>query len=56
MLFLKTNFHREMKSYVQDFKEKIDKQEDQTEIFKSFENICSILNAGCQFLNFPVQI
>lgn len=47
---------REMKSYCQDFREKLDSEQEHAEIWKCFDNICRVLNTGCQFLNFPVQI
>lgn len=47
---------REMKSYCQDFKEAVSRQDSEEEIYKSFDNISRILETACQFLSFPVQI
>ncbi|KAL4466811.1 hypothetical protein ABPG74_010408 [Tetrahymena malaccensis] len=47
---------REMRLYCKNFKESYSKEEDKEVLWAQFGNILNILEAGCQFLNFPINI
>jgi hypothetical protein len=47
---------RELKMYAQEFKQLIESESDIKEVWKGFENLSTVLDTGCQFLSFPVQL
>lgn len=47
---------RELRMYCSQFKEVLKNETDTELLWKNFENIVSILDAGCHFLNFPIQL
>lgn len=47
---------RELKLYMQEFKQLIESEADIKEVWKGFENLSTVLDTGCQFLSFPVQL
>lgn len=47
---------RELKIYTAEFKTLIESESDIKEVWKGFENLATVLDTGCQFLSFPVQI
>lgn len=47
---------RELKLYMQEFKQLIESESDIKEVWKGFENLSTVLDTGCQFLSFPVQL
>eukprot|EP00828_Plagiopyla_frontata_P021586 TRINITY_DN28172_c0_g1_i2.p1 TRINITY_DN28172_c0_g1~~TRINITY_DN28172_c0_g1_i2.p1 ORF type:complete len:429 (-),score=45.32 TRINITY_DN28172_c0_g1_i2:28-1314(-) len=47
---------RELRQYCQQFKQAVKTELDQEALWKHFDNILNILEAGCQFLNFPVNV
>lgn len=47
---------RELRSHCLKFKDMYDQQLESTELYSQFGNIVSILETGCQFLNFPINL
>lgn len=47
---------RELKTYMQEFKQLIVSESEIKEVWKGFENLAQVLETGCQFLSFPVQL
>ena len=47
---------RELKNYVKDFRVLLKDESDVREVWKHFESLATILDTGCQYLNFPIQI
>ncbi|KRX10682.1 hypothetical protein PPERSA_08677 [Pseudocohnilembus persalinus] len=47
---------RELRMYCKSFKENIGKEENPDVLWNEFNNIMSILDSGCQFLNFPITM
>lgn len=47
---------RELKTYTQEFKQLIVAESEIKEVWTCFENLAQVLETGCQFLSFPVQL
>lgn len=47
---------RELRSYCIQFRESVKSESEPEVIWKHFDNIMNILEAGTQFLNFPINI
>jgi hypothetical protein len=47
---------RELKSYTSEFRMLIKNEAEISEVWKCFESLSTVLENGCQFLSFPMQI
>ena len=47
---------RDLKKYMNDFKELIENESEIKEVWRCFENLARLLEDGCNYLSFPVQM
>ncbi len=46
---------RELKQYVQQFRQSVTNEQDQEIVWKHFDNILTVLDNGCSFLSYPLR-